>query len=541
LLARAVAAAAVLLSASASVRLAHADAAVPTHGVVSLAAGVAARESENHVLLISVDGLHASDLAQWVAGHPDANLAALSRRGTTYANASSSTPSDSFPGLLALVTGGTPKTTGVFYDDAYARNLWAPGSACAGPPGAETVYDESIDQTDAGGNIPLFTSIDPTKLPMGKVDGKCAPIYPHSFLQTNTIFNVARAAGLYTAWSDKHPAYEIVNGPSGAGVNDLFTPEINNVNDPTGVSVAATAAYDRIKVQAILNEIHGLDSSGQKKAPVPAIFGMNFQAVSVGQKLVDPVKSCLRNPTSTCDPSYVPGGYLTGTLQFTPQLVAALTSVDNAVGDMVAALKAAGLSDSTEIILTAKHGQSPIDPAKLAKIGDPISKILGDAGIAIAQETTDDIALIWLGDQGRTAAAVSALLADKAGADTAHIDYILSGDALAARFGSPLKNARTPDLIVQPRPGTIYTKSKAKVAEHGGFAPDDTHVALLVVGPPGERGGEEGDIGGRAVAARVATAQVAPTILRFLGLDPDKLDSVRLEHTEPLPAAGPGG
>ncbi|HEV7662257.1 MAG TPA: hypothetical protein VGQ62_01885 [Chloroflexota bacterium] len=49
---------------------------------------------------------------------------------------------------------------------------------------------------------------------------------------------------------------------------------------------------------------------GSKTAPVPAIFGMNFQSVSVGEKLVDPIKSCARNAGvhPKCDPSYVPGG-----------------------------------------------------------------------------------------------------------------------------------------------------------------------------------------------------------------------------------------
>src|SRR5262245_43032574 len=109
-----------------------------------------------HVLLLSVDGLHASDLIQWVAAHPTSNLAILTAGGTTYTEASTSEPSDSFPGLLAQVTGGTPKTTGVYYDDSYARDMWAPGSSCVGAPGAETLYDESIDVT-VNGQIPLFT------------------------------------------------------------------------------------------------------------------------------------------------------------------------------------------------------------------------------------------------------------------------------------------------------------------------------------------------------------------------------------------------
>jgi len=56
----------------------------------------------------------------------------------------------------------------------------------------------------------------------------CKPIYPNQYLQVNTIFEIARQHGLRTAWSDKHPAYLTLSGPSGTGVQDYFTPEINS-------------------------------------------------------------------------------------------------------------------------------------------------------------------------------------------------------------------------------------------------------------------------------------------------------------------------
>ncbi len=163
----------------------------------------------DHVLLLSIDGLHAQDVARYVRLNPNSALAQLTNMGLTYTNASTSRPSDSFPGLLSMVTGGSPRSTGVFYDDSYDRNLSAPGSNCA-IKGTEVVYDESIDinptAIDGGGGI------DPTKLPLDGDNG-CKPVYPHTFLRVNTIFEVAREAGLYTAWSDKHPAYDIVKAP----------------------------------------------------------------------------------------------------------------------------------------------------------------------------------------------------------------------------------------------------------------------------------------------------------------------------------------
>lgn len=462
------------------------------------------------VLLISVDGLHAEDLASYVAQRPASTLARLSRRGTTYTNAQASTPSDSFPGLMALVTGGSPRTTGVWYDNAYDRTLFAAGSDCQGAPGTNTLYDESIDrdlsQVDGGG-------IDPAKLPLRRLaDGQCVPVYPHSFLRVNTIFEVAHEAGLRTAWSDKHPAYDLVNGPSGHGVDDLYTPEINSV-DATTASVTATAANDQLKVRALLNEIHGRDSSGTRRVGTPALFGMNFQAVSVGEKI----------------PS---GGYLDHGTRFSGPLLQALDSVDGALGQLVGSLRARGLLASSEIIITAKHGQSPRNLSTLQKIGDPIATILG--GQPVAQETTDDIALLWFRtpDQTHVGAAATALAADQFGADTAKIDQIYAlGNLRTHGFGDPTTDPRVPDIIVQPTPGVIYTTSAKKNEEHGGGTIDDTHVALLVVAPRHRRGG-------RSVDAPVSTRQVAPSILQALRLDPRALQAVRAEDTQALPLPG---
>jgi hypothetical protein len=94
-------------------------------------------------------------------------------------------------------------------------------------------------------------------------------------------------------------------------------------------------------------------------------------------------------------------------------------------------------------------------------------------------------------------------------------------------LGDPAKDLRVPDLIIQPVVGVIYTKPTAtKLAEHGGGSLDDRHVALLVSNPVLKPARVEGP---------VATQQVAPSMLRALGLDPLKLDAVRAEATEALP------
>src|SRR2546428_1000255 len=216
---------------------------------------------------------------------------AMASRIPTHAHRRCRTP---FPGLLALVTGGSPISAGLFYDVSYDRTIFDPTNiTCAGSPGNMMVFDESIDLYNSS-NVSLNV-IDPTKLPrILDAHGNCVPLFPHSALRTNTIFEVVKSAGGHTAWADKHPAYDLVNGPSGTGVDDLYTPEITNVNgfDAT-VSVVCTAQNDQLKVNAIINEIHGLRHDGSAGPGIPAVFGMNFQAVSVGQKL-----SCNNDPLS---------------------------------------------------------------------------------------------------------------------------------------------------------------------------------------------------------------------------------------------------
>src|SRR5207253_1333426 len=244
----------------------------------SAASHINERDHIRHVLLISVDGLHALDVARYVESHPNSALAELSGHGITYSNARTPGNSDSFPGLLALVTGGSPISHGLFYDVSYNRGIFDPtNTTCSGQPGNIQVFDESIDKYT--GNPPVSLNvIDPTALPRHiNAQGQCVPLYPHDAIKSNTIFEVVKAQGGHTAWADKHPAYDLVNGPSGKGVDDLYTPELTNVGglDNT-VSVVGTVNNDALKVQGILNEIKGLNHDGAPGPGVPAVFGMNF-------------------------------------------------------------------------------------------------------------------------------------------------------------------------------------------------------------------------------------------------------------------------
>jgi hypothetical protein len=403
------------------------------------------------VLYLSVDGLHQSDLVRYVQDHPGSALAQLAAAGTESADAQTSRPSDSFPGALAAFTGATPRETGVYYDASYSRSLFAPGSNCQGSPGTAVFYDESDDVGAATSTRTILgETLDSATLPQRlNANGTRSPELPSDYLAVNTVFGVAHNHGLYTAYSDKHPSYEIVNGHGQQGaVNDLYTPEINadtipaslKVNRGLGTdtvffplndgtfgggwavtdSVADTESYDQIKVDAVLNEIDGLRSDASATSPagtVPAIFGMNFQSVSVGEKLVDPLQTCDPKRTApgvTCNPSYVPGGY-NNDGSFTPQLLGALDYVDSALAGIVNEINAQGLANSTEIILSAKHGQSPItEPVQ--RIGDHWQDIPawtgGNAG-HIVNDTSDDVALLWTDNASNDEQLAAGILANK--------------------------------------------------------------------------------------------------------------------------------
>jgi hypothetical protein len=503
-----------------------------------------------HVLLISVDGLHEQDVAHCLSAGTCPAIAALGGTGIHYSNAATPGLSDSFPGLAALLTGGTPKSAGLFYDVSYDRTLFAPSdTTCTGTRGWNVVFDETtgIDAFNGGALVHLDGggAFNPQAIPHALVNGACVPVYPHNYIKTNTLFEVVKAnvAGARTAWADKHAwGYDWVNGPSGQGVDDLARTEINSTDATTGSDYTDvythTEVFDNLHVAIILNQIDGKTSTGVDLAPVPTVFGTNFQTLSVAQK-ASHAKG---------------GGYTVGA--FTPgvAVTAAMGFVDASLAKIVAELKAKNLYASTLIVLTAKHGQSPGDPSLLVKNGDTLTALMEaygylDATGAFGQAATtsgnlndgsglsgtgmiqtDDVGLIWLRDQSQLAAAVATInanlgctapgiCANGAGAS------VLSGAAMTARFGDP-SLGRTPDIIVQPNPGVIYTSSTKKDAEHGGNAPDDSHVALILSYPSWT---------GSTNATAVVTTQVAPTILTALKVDPTLLQSVKAEGTQNLP------
>jgi len=557
-----------------------------------------------HVLLISVDGMHQSDLDWYIAHNPNSELAQLASGGAEFTNNHTADPSDSDPGGTALMTGGDPGTTGVYYDVEYSHAVDEAGAACTpGQPatGGDVIYDSPDDTLNAvpdllnnasGNTFPSFdeggsiyhngvdtnpgaimtltahpqSGLNPGSYPVDPTT--CQPITPWDYLKVNTIFQVIHNAGLRTAWSDKHAIYTSFNGPGSGGmsIDDFFGPEIDSqAVEPNGVPYptdtdwahddAATKQYDGYKVQAVINELNGYDHSGTQKVGVPAILGMNFQTVSVAEK-VDSPSTLTKNPNGTYTEGptelagYYPGGATPG-----PLLASGLDYVNAQLQQMVDTIQKNGLASSTAIIITAKHGQSPQDPLALKRIADgPIIAAVnaawtaqtGDQNNLIVAGTDDDLWQSYLSVKTQAAADfvksylwnhdATAVLYNNDGVkrgteQVAHsgLAQIYAGEDAADFFGVPYGDPRYPDVFGRVQVGTVYTTG-SKIAEHGGDNPGDRDVPLLVVAP--------GTVPQSTNDSWVETTQVAPTILHLLGLDPDALGAVQEEGTKVLPGIG---
>jgi arylsulfatase A-like enzyme len=233
---------------------------------------------------------------------------------------------------------------------------------------------------------------------------------------------------------------------------------------------------------------------------------MTFQAVAVQQKV----------PT---------GGYLDSAGTPSALVQSTFKHIDESIGKIVSELKAQKLLDSTLLVVTSVHGDSPILRSMSRKLSeDLIPEMIGEELVAVAIQDTE--ALLWLKDQSQTAK-VAALLSRPENRAKAAINEIVWGETLKLQYNDPLKDGRVPDIIVKPLVGVYYASDKStKVAEHGGFYTEDVNVPLLLANPK---------LKGEVIKVPVPTTSLAPTILKVLGLDPQALESVKMEKTPLLP------
>lgn len=458
------------------------------------------------VVLITIEGSHALDIQRFINANPQSALAQLSKRAISYTNARA-TVSDSTPGLIALTTGGSPVSTGVVYSPFYARDLSPPKSDCS-TRGTVVYVDEKYnfnpDAEDSGGGL------DESKFPRDPARG-CAPVKPNQMIRVNSIFDIVKASGGRTAWIDQHIAYnEMAGGMAGDGIMDSVSLEGHVPGLKQSLEMAS--GQDGRRLNGLLNQIRGYDFWGKNKVGVPTVFGMGFITFGAMQKTED---------------------YADGSGKLTPKVQKALEFVDTSIGRAVDALKAQRLYDSTMIIITAKHAQSPLDPIhrRIVDRNAVRSTVNSVAPGLLAHAALDTIGLIYLKDQSKTAEVAAAL---RANADVVGAHKIYHGTELQLFMPDPKTDPRMPDIILQPQLGTIYAEdpygavSLALRAEHGGMLGDDITVPLIVSAP---------GLTGVTLKTPVQTAQVAPTILETLGQDPRRLKAVQIEHTPTLPGS----
>jgi hypothetical protein len=282
---------------------------------------------------------------------------------------------------------------------------------------------------------------------------------------------------------------------------------------------------------------------------VPTIFGMNFQAASVGQKLATanpgdkfvntspPLPSPWTAHSASllviappggvpCSDASLVGGYKNadGSLLNTG-LQYGLDFVDRELGFILAAMQKTGLDKDTLFIIEAKHGQSPIDVTLKQDFDDAPYNATPGLG-SNGSKTTDDVALVWLSPQMQQTSYKAAEAYVLSQATTLGVGTLLDKSALAPLHGNPFGNNRTPDFIAVTIHGLIYT-SGTKLAEHGGFfVPDDRNLALLVSNP---------SITAATVNDDVETRQIAATILDVLGINSKELEGARRENSKVLP------
>ena len=280
-----------------------------------------------------------------------------------------------------------------------------------------------------------MAKIDVHKLPRDPTT--CQPVYPHDWIKVNNIFEVAKAAKpgkVWTAWTDKTPTNEWVNGPSGAGVDDLFGPEYSSFDFR---NITLISQFDALRMKVVVDWINGKKRDGTDMKKAPIIFGANINALNFAEKF--------KVTDSTHGAPFLPGP---GRL-WSPQLLKVFKFLDAQFGLIKQALISNNLISKTVVIITAKHGQSPVDVNSLWRIGanSPGSLLSADPilGSSVATFTEDTSSLIWLKDKSKISKAVD-LIESQRSLNGAFRVYSGSQIQEIAAIDMPWSSDRVPDV-----------------------------------------------------------------------------------------------
>ncbi len=296
-----------------------------------------------------------------------------------------------------------------------------------------------------------------------------------------TLFQALHQKGMRTSFISKHSGYAVLEGPTWAGAGfdkgDLFLPEQatyetkNNYQD-----------YDTTNFQTLMKLI-------DDKNP-PALFG-----------------AYILSPNYAVKKGWASGG------KTAKQVIDSYKFEDEQIGKLIAELKAKNLYDSTTIIVTSDHGNTPLTRWIPEQGERSIKKLLEDHGMEVTHYTPDDLYMVYLKDSSKTADAIS-LLMQPENRSKYGISRILTQGDLAQLGANPVD--RTPDFIVIPTDGqdgsdAVVYSNGPKLSEHGGISEADQRIPLFMAGA--------GIRKGYVSQASVQALQLGPTMAYLLGVD----------------------
>jgi len=312
------------------------------------------------------------------------------------------------------------------------------------------------------------------------------PMRPHDLLRVNTIFEIVHEKVGPTAWAtDSAATADLLSGPSGKGLDE-----------------AVVRTNDTARVEAVLNWIDGRDAGGLQRKSVPALLGMSFSGVLETQTGSAPYTDLLGTPST--------------------KLEQGVAGVDSKIGRLVEELKLQKLDRTTWVFLTAAFGTAWDKPQRRT----PLSRLAAEADTVkpgvVALTAGGSTAMVWLNDRSQTRAVAEAY---NRNAVRLGIRAIVCKERLSLTLNAPETDSRMPDILLEAQPGIVWL-GPATMEGYGGTSDDATHVPLLVSGV---------QLTARNDPTLVPTTQIAPLLLRALGLEKFDLEALHREHTPALP------
>ena len=372
--------------------------------------------------------------------------------------------------------------------------------------------------------------IDPAQLPVDPAT--CKPVYPHQYLKVNTIFEVARAAGLRTAWSDKHPAYEILNGPVGhRHPGPVHARDQQRGSDPG----LGERLDDRQRADHAVRQLQGARGAQRDRRLRPQRHDQGRHAGDLRDELPDRLDrreaADLERPgrAATSPTASRPGRCWRGRSTTSTRRSAAMRRGDQVRGTC---------DSSTVIVLSAKHGQSPRDSGGAdahprrpdhrraqRRLDGGASRRGRPRGVRDRRRRDADLAARPLGGrdlvrQGLSCSGTPATGNDINGNPKPYTSSGLRAGLRRRRRSRILRRAGRR----RARAGRARHRP-VRLGVHGQAGQDRRARRRQPAGPRRRRSSSAARrwrtaTGRHSVGSPVETTQIAPTILELLGLDP---------------------